>query len=48
MTVEEASELARRAIYHATYRDGASGGVVSGMLFYLAHAAGHFSEHYLH
>lgn len=31
MTVEEASELARRAIYHATYRDGASGGVVSGM-----------------
>lgn len=32
MTVEEAGELARRAIYHATYRDGASGGVVSGTL----------------
>ena len=32
MSVEEAAELARRAIYHATFRDGASGGVVSGML----------------
>lgn len=31
MSVEEAAELARRAIYHATFRDGASGGVVSGM-----------------
>ena len=30
MTVEEASELARRSIYHATFRDGASGGVASG------------------
>lgn len=30
MSVEEAAELARRAIYHATFRDGASGGVVSG------------------
>ncbi|KAL5072392.1 hypothetical protein RYX36_011376, partial [Vicia faba] len=29
MSVEEASELARRAIYHATFRDGASGGVAS-------------------
>ncbi|OWM76201.1 hypothetical protein CDL15_Pgr009847 [Punica granatum] len=29
MSVEEAAELARRAIYHATYRDGASGGVAS-------------------
>ncbi|XP_042425828.1 proteasome subunit beta type-5-like [Zingiber officinale] len=29
MTVEEAAELARRAIYHATFRDGASGGVAS-------------------
>ena len=35
MTVEEAHELARRAIYHATFRDGASGGVVSGMCFSL-------------
>ena len=30
MSVEEASELARRSIYHATFRDGASGGVASG------------------
>ena len=30
MSIEEAVELARRAIYHATFRDGASGGVVSG------------------
>lgn len=30
MTVAEASELARRSIYHATFRDGASGGVASG------------------
>ncbi|ONK56819.1 uncharacterized protein A4U43_C10F13330 [Asparagus officinalis] len=29
MSVKEAQELARRAIYHATFRDGASGGVVS-------------------
>ncbi|KAF8018445.1 hypothetical protein BT93_H3359 [Corymbia citriodora subsp. variegata] len=29
MSVEEAAELARRAIYHATFRDGASGGVAS-------------------
>jgi hypothetical protein len=31
MPIEEAAELARRAIYHATHRDGASGGCVSGM-----------------
>lgn len=31
MTVDEAAELARRAIYHATFRDGASGGVASGI-----------------
>eukprot|EP00249_Psilotum_nudum_P006784 c20056_g1_i1 orf=375-1202(-) len=29
MSIEEAAELARRAIYHATYRDSASGGVAS-------------------
>lgn len=29
MSVEEASELGRRAIYHATFRDAASGGTVS-------------------
>lgn len=32
MTIEEAAELARRSIYHATFRDGASGGTASGML----------------
>lgn len=30
MPVEEAIELGRRAIYHATFRDCASGGTVSG------------------
>lgn len=30
MSIEEAAELARRAIYHATFRDAASGGVASG------------------
>jgi len=35
MTIEEAAELARRAIYHATFRDGASGGVASGNAFFL-------------
>ena len=29
MSIEEAAELARRSIYHATFRDGASGGVAS-------------------
>lgn len=29
MSVQEAAELARRAIYHATFRDAASGGVAS-------------------
>ncbi|KMZ65280.1 Proteasome subunit beta type [Zostera marina] len=29
MSVEEAGELGRRAIYHATFRDAASGGVAS-------------------
>ena len=29
MTVEEARELGRRAIYHATHRDAYSGGIVS-------------------
>ena len=31
MSVKEAAELARRAIYGATFRDAASGGCVSGM-----------------
>lgn len=34
MSVTEAAELARRAIYHATFRDAASGGVVSGMFIF--------------
>ncbi|KAK6922383.1 Proteasome, subunit alpha/beta [Dillenia turbinata] len=29
LSVQEAAELARRSIYHATFRDGASGGVAS-------------------
>ncbi|GJY33941.1 DNA gyrase subunit A, chloroplastic/mitochondrial, partial [Tanacetum coccineum] len=29
MTVDEAAEVARRSIYHATFRDGSSGGVAS-------------------
>ncbi|GJY34346.1 proteasome subunit beta type-5 [Tanacetum coccineum] len=32
MTVNEAAELARRSIYHATFRDGASGSFASGTL----------------
>jgi 20S proteasome alpha/beta subunit len=30
MSVDEAVELGRRSIYHATFRDCASGGTVSG------------------
>lgn len=30
MSAEEACELGRRAIYHATFRDAVSGGTVSG------------------
>jgi hypothetical protein len=30
MSVEDAIELGRRAIYHATFRDSASGGTASG------------------
>lgn len=37
LSVEEAAELARRAIYHATFRDGASGGVASGTLSLCTH-----------
>lgn len=37
MSVEDAAELARRAIYHATFRDGASGGVVSGRFYVCAY-----------
>nr|POE97632.1 proteasome subunit beta type-5 [Quercus suber] len=29
MSIEEAAELARRSIYHATFHNGASGGVAS-------------------
>lgn len=32
LSVDEAIELGRRAIYHATFRDCASGGTVSGEL----------------
>lgn len=30
LTVDEAIELGQRSIYHATFRDAASGGTVSG------------------
>lgn len=30
LTVDEAVELGQRSIYHATFRDAASGGTVSG------------------
>ena len=33
LTQEEACELGRRSIYHATYRDAASGGTVSGKFY---------------
>uniref|UniRef100_A0A0A9ZI00 proteasome endopeptidase complex n=1 Tax=Lygus hesperus TaxID=30085 RepID=A0A0A9ZI00_LYGHE len=29
LSVEEACDLARRSIFHATYRDGGSGGIVT-------------------
>ena len=32
MDVEDAIELGRRSIYHATFRDAVSGGTVSGIL----------------
>lgn len=35
MSAEEACELGRRAIYHATFRDAVSGGTVSGALPFL-------------
>lgn len=41
MSVEDAAELARRAIYHATFRDGASGGVVSGRFHICAYTYMH-------
>lgn len=33
MSVDEAIELGRRSIYHATFRDAVSGGTVSGMYY---------------
>lgn len=37
MEVEDAIELGRRSIYHATFRDAVSGGTVSGRSPTLAH-----------
>ena len=34
MTDEEAYELGRRAIFHATHRDSYSGGIIRGMYMY--------------
>ena len=36
MSVEDAIELGKRAIYHATHRDAYSGGYVSGMSYNLS------------
>jgi 20S proteasome subunit beta 5 len=35
LTDEEAYELGRRAIYHATYRDASSGGIIRGNNLFL-------------
>ena len=35
MSVEDAIELGRRSIYHATFRDAVSGGTVSGELIHM-------------
>lgn len=35
MTDEEAIDLGKRAIYHATYRDAMSGGVNNGLCYYM-------------
>ncbi len=32
LTDQEAFELGRRAIYHATYRDASSGGIIRGLM----------------
>jgi 20S proteasome alpha/beta subunit len=37
LSVQEAIELGRRSIYHATHRDGASGGAANGMLYIYIH-----------
>jgi 20S proteasome alpha/beta subunit len=37
LTVNEAIDLGRRAIYHATFRDAYSGGYVSGTRIYASH-----------
>lgn len=39
MSAEEACELGRRAIYHATHRDAYSGGIVNGTCFELERKA---------
>ena len=41
--MEDAVELARRSIYHATFRDAVSGGTVSGNLSLLGHL--HLARH---
>lgn len=33
LSIEQAISLGQRAIYHATHRDAASGGVVRGIIF---------------
>ena len=38
MKDEEAYELGRRAVYHATHRDSASGGIIRGMSGFYSHS----------
>jgi hypothetical protein len=40
LTDEEAYDLARRSIYHATYRDAASGGIIRGFKFHFLELLG--------
>ena len=42
LTDDEAYDLGRRAIYHATYRDAASGGIVRGKTLTSCFSCGFF------
>ena len=44
MAVDDAIELARRSIYHATFRDAVSGGTVSGTFCIMLNKIIHFPD----
>ena len=49
LSVDDAVELARRSIYHATFRDAVSGGTVSGMaILYILIMCKMAHAHHLH